>query len=249
MNTTDAWGGDWNKTAAEWEEWGKEWEKNATAWGDDWNKTMDQMGKNMTKWNESSQWDEDWKNWENEWNKNKTNYNNSQWNENDWFGNLINPPCEPECEVQNCEYGVFCTLTYCKNPCDGNVTCTQDTALEWDQWEQVDCSNGPVELKKECNIFCEYLSCAEEGTDDVCWIEKCDDGCDFRNCSQWRQVDNEWFGEYCDTEEPVNFLPDVRIQDLASTISETGLKYQNTIEDAFKTFCPPGDEECLNGSK
>merc|ERR1719313_2547817 len=166
-------------------------------------------------------WDEDWKNWEEDWNKNASAWNTSMggdqdWANDDWFGALVNPPCQPDCEVSDCEYCVFCTLTNCVDPCTGNKTCTQDTALEWGQWEQVDCSNGPVPLEKSCEIFCEYTDCAEAGSDDVCWVETCDDGCGFSNCSTWYQKDGEWFGEYCEAAQgPGDFLPDFRVQDVA----------------------------------
>lgn len=167
----------------------------------------------------------------------------------DWFGDIVNNECAPECEVADCEYGQFCILTTCVDPCTGESTCVQDVTFNFEEWEQVDCAEGAVELEQECEEVCEYLECDESHEfDEVCWVEVCDDGCGTESCSVWFQVEGEWYGEYCPEEEGLE-LPEFRIGDAFGAVMRGGRAYGDTIEEVFTTFCEPDDQECLNGGK
>ena len=62
-------------------------------------------------------------------------YHDMDEEDDDWFGSLVNDECAPDCVVEDCEYGQFCILTTCVDPCTGEETCVQDVTFDWEEWE------------------------------------------------------------------------------------------------------------------
>lgn len=129
----------------------------------------------------------------------------------------------------------------------------QDISWGVGDWDFYDCINGTISVEEECLIVCDYSECPDDhGGDDVCWIEECDDGCGFYNCSLWYEIDGEWFGEYCPEEEepwmlPLPEFPDFRPGDVIQQIIEGGAAYEDTIRNAFEALCE--DELCIQNGK
>lgn len=198
----------------------------------------------------SGDWDEDWdKDWDEDYDyyEDESNFDF----EGDWFGDLLNPPCQEELTYyDDCDFGEICLLSYYTDSCTNETTCVQSLTWDWEEWEEYDCTDGVVFAEQYCEIECFYEECGpEHSTDDVCWVEICEDGCGFYNCSLWYQIENEWFGEYCEEEpEPLISFPDFRMGDVIRTVRETGSSYEDTIRQTFDTLCDAEDKECNQGA-
>jgi hypothetical protein len=259
-------GQDWGTTAATWDQQG--WGDNAEEkWVEEWKWEEEDMpeGEMPADW-ENMDWEnmdkEDWENWEGEWDVEKHDWNSTEhqeweqdWNAtggDDWFGQIVNNPCAPECLVDACEQDnvAMCLETWCTDPCTGNRQCTQDITLDWNEWEQFNCTDGLKESNRTCEQVCEYLECDESHEfDDACWEELCDDGCGNVNCSIWYQVEGEWYGEYCPEEEALIDLGEFNMGEALFSLIKAGRMYEDTILETFDTLCPQNDTECKNGGQ
>jgi len=236
---------DWNQDyMKQWEqEHMGDWKDSEDMDAQNWD--MSSMGDDMKQWEEEwAQGMQDWEQGMQDWDQ-KEGGDANMGLEGDWFGGIVNNPCTPKCEIKDCEFGEFCTLTYCTDECSGETTCDQAVTWDWVDWEEADCIDGPVDIQRVCEEECVYDECDESHQyDDQCWVEYCNDGCGYETCNIWYQIDGEWYGEYCEEEESAVMFPEFRVGDALGAIMQGGKMYEETIKGAFNTFCPEGDEAC-----
>lgn len=142
----------------------------------------------------------------------------------------------------------MCLVTYCTDPCTGDVSCQQDYLLKWEEeWQQYDCKWGVKTFERNCTMECSYDDCSATNNGNPCWIENCDDGCNNGNCTVWYQDSGEWFGAECEAKE-AGLLDNVNPTKALGDVFRFGRKYEETIGSGFDIICPEGDEQCdMNG--
>jgi len=162
----------------------------------------------------------------------------------DFIGTILNNPCQQICNISDCEFGNYCTITDCLEPCTNTVTCTQDIMFDDWEWHSVNCTNGTYFSpdSEYCVAECEYEDCQESSEHPICWKETCNDGCGNKNCSIWYSENDQWYGEECDSG---SMMGDFRLQDIFVGISETVQAYDDTLRTAA-SYCP--DEQCKEGA-
>jgi len=202
----------------------------------DWNMTGSDQN-----WGDVDKMDYDYENMDYDYESEDVNYDNLE--NTDWFGDIVNPDCQPECQVDECSSGEACIVTSCWNPCTKETTCQQDYLQSWEmEWQEFDCSNGVIDIQPNCVEECTYEDCSAENNGETCWVEECSDNCDIYNCTIWFQQNNEWYGEVC--EEEMSLLPEIRVQDVIVDSQRFVETYNDTINSILGQVCAPGDMQC-----
>lgn len=143
----------------------------------------------------------------------------------------------------------MCLVTWCKDPCTGKETCTQDYLLNWEEdWKTYDCKWGIKSFEKNCTMECSYTDCSADNNNQPCWIERCEDGCDGGNCTVWFQQGNDWFGDECKPKE-VGLFDNVNPTKALGNVISFGKQYEDSVNQTFEAFCAPGDASCKGTGK
>jgi len=159
MSGDDDWGmsGDWNYSG----DYNMSYDLNMTG---DYNMSGNWTDSEWAYYSDDYMWSDDEVNWDEDINV----------EDGDWFGSLINPECQEDCNVSECDSGQACIVTVCFNPCTQETSCQQDYLQNWDmEWEEFDCSEGVIDIEPDCFEECEYTDCASDNNGETCWIEEC----------------------------------------------------------------------------